>query len=347
MVLDSLRRQTFTDFEVIVVDNGSRDRSLELLHREYPEVRVVALSENRGFSGGCNAGILASRGEMVALVNNDVELDPFWLQALVEGMDQEPRAGFAASRIRQYWNRNLLDSAGDRVGLSPEGRGQGHPDGPEFDRPAWVTSACCAAAIYRRTMLDEVGLFNEDFFAYFEDVELGMRCQIAGYRCLYIPTAVVYHIGSATSARIPRFKVYHGLRNMVYLYFTTFPVAYVIRHLPRLMVAKSWFVMREGGFWTGLKAGSAVIWNTPRMLRRRRRTFALRRVSDQVLETLLDPPRPLSLALLREKLLGDPPAAPTVREEYGAPRVASAGPTEPEVREPSAQTRPHISRVLL
>ncbi|MFQ5872428.1 MAG: glycosyltransferase family 2 protein [Dehalococcoidia bacterium] len=331
LVLGSLREQTFKDFEVVVVDNGSTDGSVRLLARDYPEVRVLDFDENLGFSAAVNAGIRATAGEYVALVNNDVELDPGWLWTMVTALDCESRAGFAASRIRRYWQRDTLESAGDCVSISPKGRGHGMQDGPRFDRPAWVTSASAAAAVYRRSLLEEIGLFNEDYFAYFEDVELGMRAQIAGYPCLYVPEAIAYHKGGETSRRITDFRAFYGVRNVVQVYFTTFPPRYILRYLPRLVSAKFWFALSEGGLKVSLRAALSVFRRIPRMIRRRREIFAMRRISPQELTALLDRPRPLSWALLREKIFqydGSIPRQVRMEEPTGSPGADPLRPSD-------------------
>ncbi|HEX7242955.1 MAG TPA: glycosyltransferase family 2 protein [Longimicrobiaceae bacterium] len=289
MVLDSLRTQRYRDFDTVVVDNGSEDGSVELLAREYPEVRVVALPENLGFSVAVNAGIRAGDGELVALVNNDVELDPEWLAEMVAALDRDPRAGSATARIRQFRARHLLDSAGDRIIGVPAGRGYGATDGPEFDRVEYIASPCAAAALYRREMLDEIGLFNEDFFAYYEDVELGMRAQIAGYRCVYVPTAIAYHLGSETSKRISKRTAFYRLRNLVQLYLTTLPPGYALRSLPVLAIPVVEFGVRGGGLGTCVRVGWVTLRRLPAIARRRREIFARRRISDAELREILEP----------------------------------------------------------
>lgn len=294
-VLGSLAEQGFGDLEVVVVDNGSTDGSAEMLQDRFPGVRVVELDENRGFSAACNEGIRAAEGEYVALVNNDVELDSGWVGAMVETLDRTPDAGFAASRVRVLGEPEILESAGDRVGLTPRGRGYGTPDGPEFDRPAWVASASAAAAVYRREMLDEIGLLDDDFFMYFEDVDLGMRAQIAGYRCRYVPEAVAYHRRRGSTPDSSEFMVYHGLRNMLIVYLTTFPPRYALRYLPRFVAGRFWYGLGRGGLWTTLRAFGAVLARLPSLVRRRREIYATRERSLEELESILEPPGPVRL----------------------------------------------------
>src|SRR5215210_9226871 len=199
--LGSLRQQSFEDFKTILVDNGSIDSSVEFVNHNFPEVRVLPLGENKGFSAAVNAGIRASHDEYVALLNNDSEVDTRWLEGLVEAADSYPEAGLFASKLVDFHDRRVLDGAGDALRLSglPYRLGHGERDSGRFSRAGYVFGACAAAALYRREMLDEVGLFDEDFVSYCEDGDLSFRAQLAGYRCFYVPGAVVYHMGSAST----------------------------------------------------------------------------------------------------------------------------------------------------
>lgn len=215
--LDSLRRQTFRDFLVAVVDNGSTDGSRELLRTHYPEAAVIALPENVGFAAGVNAGIRGTRGEYVVLLNNDTEVAEDWLEQLVGAMDGQPQYGFGASKLLDYRQRDVIDRVADTFapfGL-PLRIGGGARDDGRFDAPFETFGACAAAAIYRRAVLDEVGLLAEDYFAYVEDVDLSMRAQLAGFRCLAVTGARVYHMGSASSGgQASSFSVRLTVRNL-------------------------------------------------------------------------------------------------------------------------------------
>jgi GT2 family glycosyltransferase len=316
--LESLARQTFRDFETIVVDNGSTDGTAGILVRNFPWVTRVGFASNRGFSVAVNEGIRASRGELVALLNNDIELDPEWLQTAVSAMDRYPDAGSIASRIYDYWNREQIYSAGDLVQGIPVARGFGQPDGPEFDEPVKVASPCAAAALYRMAMLREIGLLNESYFAYFEDVELGLRGQIAGYSCVYIPGAVAYHMGSVTAARISRRTAFYRLRNLVQLSLTTLPPRYLLRSLPRLVRAVSASIVGEAGPVVGLLAMAALVGRAPRMAARRREIMRGRRVTNAELERILEPPTPVGVAIRRA--LRESSVAPEKRLEREAVR---------------------------
>lgn len=239
-VLDSLARQSYREFETIVVDNGSNDGSVAHLRRHWPEVRVVEWPHNRGFAAAVNEGFKGARGEFVALVNNDVELDPGWLQAAVTALELHGDAASIASRLLEWERRNMLDGAGDLVGWDGYciRRGQGEKDVGQYSEPGPVVSACAAAALYRKAAFEDVGPFDESFFAYVEDIDWGLRAQLAGWRCFYEPSAVAYHVGGATSGEMSGFELFQNHRNAVVMMFKNLP-------LPALIVAGPWAVARR------------------------------------------------------------------------------------------------------
>ncbi len=199
--LESLQRQKFRDFEVVLVDNGSSDDSLSLVEREFPWVRIVRNHANLGFSAAVNAGIRATDSEYLVLLNNDTRAREDWLERLVSAMDATPDASFAACRMLRYDPPHRIDSAGDRFSLLRGGGvniGAGE-SAENHDQPAWVFGACAGAALYRRNLFDDIGLFDEDFFLVFEDVDISLRACVAGHRCLYVPEAIVYHKRGAST----------------------------------------------------------------------------------------------------------------------------------------------------
>ena len=209
LCLDSLRSQSFRDFETIVVDNNSSDNSCALLEKEYPEVQVIRMDHNSGFSAAVNRGIEKARGDYIALFNNDAAAEPQWLETLLEAMkNAKEKVGICASRILFYFRRDVIDTTG--VIMYDDGiicnRGNMEQDTGRYDREEFVFGACAAAALYRREMLEEIKVegqvFDEDFFAYYEDADVNLRSQLLGYKCLYVPGALVYHVGSATSRRL-------------------------------------------------------------------------------------------------------------------------------------------------
>ena len=294
LCLVSLRRQSFEHFETILVDNGSTDASVDFTRRNFPEVRLIPLGENRGFSAAVNAGIRASEAEYIALLNNDTEADPGWLEALVRAAESYPEAGLFASKLVDFQDRRLLDGAGDALRQSglPYRVGHRELDRGQFDEPAFVFSACAAAALYRRALFEEIGLFDEDFFAYCEDGDVGFRAQLAGHRCLYVPGAVVYHMGSASTGgkRSPT-ATRLGTQNGVNLLVKNLPTALVWRSLPSLLAGQLSRVAITSLSSAGLRAhlgGFAGAWRLlPRMLKKRKEIQNRRRVSNDYLRQLL------------------------------------------------------------
>jgi GT2 family glycosyltransferase len=291
--LTSLRGQTFTDFETVVVDNGSTDGSMDLLERDFPEVRVVPLGENRGFSGAVNAGIGASEAEFVVLLNNDTEQDPGWLGALVRAAEDRSDAGLFASKLVDFHDRRFLDGAGDTIRLSglPYRLGHGERDGARFGKPDYVFGACAAAALYRREMLGEIGLFDEDFVSYCEDADLSFRAQLAGHRCFYVPGAVVYHMGSAsTGGKRSATATRLGTRNSLGLLVKNVPLP-VLPHIAPFFLAGQLARLLTAAATGSLKAhlqGLAGAWrHLPLMLRKRRDIQKRKKIPDAEVRRLL------------------------------------------------------------
>ncbi len=217
--LDSLHDQTQSNFEVVVVDNGSTDHSIALLETAYAWVKVIALSDNRGFSAAVNAGILASSSEFIVLLNNDTRAQADWLERLVDAMTSQPDAAFGASKMLLWDPPHNIDSAGDRFSLwlgAGANIGAGMP-ADSHTEPAWVFGACAGAAIYRRRLFEDIGLFDEEFFLIFEDVDFDLRAQVAGHRCLYVPNAIVYHKRGASTDLVSAVITARALRNCIWV----------------------------------------------------------------------------------------------------------------------------------
>jgi GT2 family glycosyltransferase len=237
--LDSLARQRYSPFRTVVVDNGSTDASSALLAGRYPAVAVIRMGRNTGFAPAVNAGIRRAETELVALLNNDTEAQPDWLAALVAALDADPGAAFCASKMIDFADRGVIDSAGNCYASNGRSvpRGFLSQDRGQYDAPAEVFGACAGAALYRRALFDRVGLFDERFVSYKEDVDLDFRAQLAGMRCLYAPSAVCRHIGGATSGRRKSdLAVRLSTRNGIALFFKNMPAALLPRTLPRLIL---------------------------------------------------------------------------------------------------------------
>jgi GT2 family glycosyltransferase len=264
--LDALDRQTFRSFRVTLVDNGSRDRSIEIA-TAHAGVRTVRLASNFGFSVAVNRGLADTAAEYVALLNNDARPAPRWLAALVEALDREPRAAAATSKILSLRQPGTIDNVGDGLGRRgvPYPIGHREADAGQYEEARWVFGACGGAALYRRNLFDEIGAFDERFFAYHEDVDLSFRSQLVGKGCLYVPGAVVWHVGSATTgSKINPFTVYHSTRNMLLLLGKNMPFSLAMRYFPALLWGQLyWFLkmaVKEGEWMAwgkGMAAGMA------------------------------------------------------------------------------------------
>ena len=310
--LESLRRQTFTDFTTIVVDNGSTDDTLGRLAREFPEVRVIALGRNEGFAVATNTGLKAADSPILVCLNNDVACEPGWLAALVAALDRRPEAGSVASRMLDAARPGIIDSAGDAMGLSAWNIGRGEPDGARFNEGREILSACAGAAAYRRELFEQVGWFDERYFAWFEDVDLGIRAQLAGFRCWYEPAAVVKHHGSASAAGMSEHKVFLSIRNGMVLFFKTMPLRRLLPWGP-LVLLWPWFDPLVFGrpLRVTVKAWFAFWPMLPWVLRARRDVYRRRRVPVGQVTRLMASPwhdvRRVAAVLLRKAGLGGRP----------------------------------------
>ncbi len=224
--LPALAAQTWAGCEIVVVDNGSTDGSGGWVAAHHPSVRLIRNETNRGFAAAVNQGIRATSGEFVVTLNDDTVVRSGWLKALVEPALGHDRVGMCASKMLQAQDTQLIDAAGievDWAGIAWN-RWRGDPVGAHADAaPAAVFGPCAGAALYRRAMLDEIGLFDEDFFAYYEDVDLAWRAQRAGWRCLYVPGAALVHLHSATGGRLPKMKRYWLGRNKLWTILKNYP----------------------------------------------------------------------------------------------------------------------------
>ena len=263
--LGALGEQSYQGFEVIVVDNGSTDGSVEYLTESHPSVRVIANGSNLGFPAAVNQGIRASEGAYVVTLNNDTSADPGWLAALVDAAESDSRVGMCASKMLFSESPQIINSTGiciDRAAIAWD-RLVGERDDPAEKEPVEIFGPCTGAALYRREMLDEIGLFDDDFFIYLDDVDLAWRARLAGWRCLHVPTARILHHHSATMGEGSPFKNFLLGRNKVWLVLKNYPMPSGLLYLPLVLlydlgtlpyqqlVRGDWSAVR--GRWQGLR----------------------------------------------------------------------------------------------
>lgn len=277
--LDALRRQTRRDFLVTVVDDGGSDGTPELLAAHYPEVRLLRLPRNRGLAAAVNAGIAATDGGYVVLLNNDTEADPAWLANLVGALERYPQFAFAASKLKLFDRRDHLHSAGDfyRPNGEPGSRGVWQRDAGQFDALSEVFGPCAGAAAYRRSALLQLAdggkVLDEDLVMYCEDVDLNLRARRAGVRTLFVPTAVVYHKLSATGGG--SLASYYCGRNFALVWAKNMPAPLARRHWRALLASQLGFALhslrhiREPAARARLRGQLAALRGLPRFLAKR------------------------------------------------------------------------------
>ena len=282
-LFDSLAAQTRQPAELIVVDNGSADGTLEWLAREAPQARVLAQGRNTGFAMAANRGLLAAASEFVALLNTDVVLAPDWIEVMAARLAEEQGCASVACKMVRLGSETVLDDCGDvlrRDGVC-EQRGHGRRDDGRWDAPGEVFSACAGAALYRRAAVLSVGGFDERFFSYLEDVDLGLRLQLAGWRCAYEPV-VARHWGGGSSGQLTRPVAFWVERNTLLLCARAFPLRWWLGPVAYRQVAWAVAALRSrrfGAFARGFVAGVRAM---PAFLRERRALPRKRRVDEVV-----------------------------------------------------------------
>lgn len=292
--LDSLLASNYPQVEVVIVDNGSKDGSVEFLEAEYPQVKLVKFAQNTGFSPAVNAGIRSSNGEFVALLNNDTVVEPDWISEMIRVLREHPEIGSTGCKMLAYDDHALLDGAGDgyRRGGLPGRIGHREKDHGQFDQQRYILGPCGGAAVYRRSMLDDIGLFDDDYFAYLEDVDIGLRAQSAGYKCLYVPTAIMYHLGCGTTG-----SGYHPLvvrlssQNNWNTIVKNIPLPLLLKFLPQIIYWQAYYfavvIVRGGQVIPWLHGTWNAIMLLPKMLKKRDEINRKRKVPHSYMEEII------------------------------------------------------------
>jgi GT2 family glycosyltransferase len=293
--LGALRGQTYTNFEIILVDNGSTDESVTFTRREFPELKIIELRRNMGLTGAINRGIEQAAGEIIIPLNNDTEVTPGWARALVDKLENYPEAGIIACKMRLFNQRDMLHSAGDGFGINgiPINRGVWQKDEGQFDHDIYIFGGCGGAVAYRRKMLDDIGLFDEDLFMYLEDVDINWRAQMAGYRTVFAPQAIVYHHLSATGGGT--IASYYTGRNTLFVMAKNLPSSIFRRYFRPIIKAQLQIASDALRAWRGeaaqarLRGQLAGLRGLPQWLAKRESVQQKKRVEDSYLESLLSP----------------------------------------------------------
>jgi GT2 family glycosyltransferase len=225
--IDSLKEQTFHDFETILVDNGSTDDSAKFAEERYGDfIRIIRNEKNLGYTGGNNVGIRAARGEYIVLLNNDTWAMATWLEELVKATCLERPVGMWASKVYSYYKRNQIEAVGELIywdGLN-RSRGQYECEGGQYERMEEIFFPPGCGGMYRKAVFEEIGLFDEDFFAYGDDAEIGIRARLAGWKCVFVPKAALYHKDSGSTGHYSPFKAFYVERNRFWITLKYFPL---------------------------------------------------------------------------------------------------------------------------
>lgn len=299
--LRSLENQTLTGFEIILVDNSGAGRA----QPQSARTRVIANQRNLGFGAAINQGFRATNARYLATLNDDAVAHPRWLERLVAAAEARPRAGMCASEVRLAGS-DRLDSAGMLIAADGSSKQRGHGEEPKmFEQMKNALLPSGSAALYRREMLDEIGLFDEKFFLYCEDTDLGLRARWAGWECAYVPGAVVEHRYSHSAGRASPLKAYYVERNRLWTVIKNFPLAMLLRSPFASLARYFWHVIsllegrgkaaeyHQAGHsaillpFLVLRAHASAFWRLPRLLKERRRIRSTARLSSREFEALL------------------------------------------------------------
>jgi GT2 family glycosyltransferase len=271
--IKSLHAQSYTDFEIMVVDNDSADDSIEVLDSEFPKIRVIRNHTNLGYAGGMNEGIRHTKSSYIMTLNNDTRLESRCIERLVDTMSRDDSIGMCATKM--LFPDRRINSTGICIARSGAtwDRGIFEADEGQYDVSEEIFAPCAGAALYRRAMLDEIGLFDEDFFLYIEDADLGFRGHLAGWKCVYVPDAVVYHKLGGTGGFMSDLAVYYGNRNILWYPVKNFPLTLLLTSLPwiigRTIGVIPYYAMRGQGIII-LKSKLDGLLGLPKMLKKRK-----------------------------------------------------------------------------
>ncbi|MHB1004364.1 MAG: glycosyltransferase family 2 protein [Chloroflexota bacterium] len=292
--LGSLAAQTLSDFRVILVDNGSDDDSVSLVKSEFPNVCVLSNERNLGFARANNQAISATDSEFVALLNNDAQAEPDWLERLLAVMTSDPSVGACASRMVFAQSPGTINSTGislDKAGIAWD-RWGGRPDTEGDEEVSEVFGACAGAAMYRRALFEDIGLFDEDFFAYLEDVDLAWRARLRRWRCLYVPAAKVRHYHSGTGKEGSSFKNYLLGRNKVWAIVKNYEAHALLKYLPAIVIydlGSVQYSLLVRGDLSPLRGRLAALAAFPRLWRKRCAIQARRTALPGEVEAFMEP----------------------------------------------------------
>lgn len=294
--LASLQKQSFSTFETVVVDNGSTDDSVSFIEEKYPQIKIVKLEKNYGFATAINAGVKAVRTDYVAFLNNDTEVDKYWLAELMRATEKHPEVISFCSRLLNFDDRKQIDGVGIRINEVGQARSIGwlEKDQGQYESEMFIFGATGGAALFKRDIFIKVGMFDEHYFMYSEEVDWAFRAQFLGYKSLYVPKAIIYHKHKASSGKRKDMLEYWQFTNMYMTIIKNFPTTILLRKWRWLKIILVYFntifyQLRSGFFWQPFAVTGILLWRLPYLLSQRVKIQSSRQVSDEYIEGFLYP----------------------------------------------------------
>lgn len=292
--LRSLAKQSFKNFEIILVDNGSEDNSVEYVKRFFPKVQIIKLSKNYGFARAINEGVKASNAEYVVFLNNDTSADKNWLLELVKCVDSHPKVISVNSKLLNFYDRKKIDGVGIEINEVGQAKSIGWNaiDQGQFEKEDYIFGATGGASLFRRADFIKVGMFDESYFMYSEEVDFAFRAQFLGYESIYCPKAVVYHKHKATAKKLLHHVEYWQFRNMKQTIIKDFPTGILLkkwRWIKIILVHLNtiFYQLKNGYLWPPMLAQIWLLINMPKLLWQRYRIQKMKKVSDDYIESFL------------------------------------------------------------
>lgn len=292
--LSSLGKQTFKDFEIILVDNGSTDNSLKYVKNNFSEVRIISLQKNFGFARAINEGVRASSAEYVVFLNNDTSVDKNWLTSLIEYANRYLEVISVNSKLLNFYDKKTIDGVGMLINEVGQAKSIGwqEEDNGQYEGAQYIFGATGGASIFRRKDFVKIGLFDETYFMYSEEVDFAFRAQFLGYRSIFCPDAKVFHKHKATAKKLPQHLEYWQFRNMTQTIIKDFPTSILLkkwRWLKIILVHFNtiFYQLKNGYFWPPFLADLWILFHLPHLLRQRKKIQSSRKVSDEYIESFL------------------------------------------------------------
>lgn len=304
--LASLEKQSFKNFETLLVDNGSSDGSIEYVSEKSPQVKIIRLNKNYGFARAINKGVNQSRAKYVVFLNNDTAVNSSWLENLVKTANQHPEVVSVNSKILNFYDRKKIDGVGILVNEVGQARsiGWNEKDSGQYNKEEYIFGATGGASLFRREDFIKVGMFDEDYFMYCEEVDFAFRAQFLGFKSIYCPKALVYHKHKATAKRLPQHIEYWQFKNMTQTIILDFPTKVLLKRwrLAKIILVHFntiFYQIRNGFLWPPILTEIWLLLHLPALLRKRSRIQNARKVSDEYIESFLTKKKITFYGLLR------------------------------------------------